>query len=200
MASAPARKTRSPSGRRMTADARRAEILDVALKAFARNGINGTSTETIAAAAGISQPYLFRLFATKKQLFLATVALGCRAIIETFANVSEGLSGAEALTAMGKSYAPLITDRDILLIQLQGYAASGDPEIRSFVSDRFAEIVRFVADRTGLGPDELREFFATGMLFNVIAALDLGAIDELFGGDPEAVEMFALFHRTGLEA
>ena len=40
--------------------------------AFARGGLHGTSTEEIAEAAGISQPYLFRLFGTKKRLFVAT--------------------------------------------------------------------------------------------------------------------------------
>jgi AcrR family transcriptional regulator len=165
----------------MTADERKHAVLAVALKAFARDGYGGTSTEAIAAAAGISQPYLFRLFGTKKQLFLETVALGCRAIVRTFDQASEGLEGEEALAAMGSAYAPLITDRDVLLIQLQGYASSGDPEVRAFTSDRFREIVEFVAARTGLGPQALREFFAMGMLCNVITALDLGSLDELWG-------------------
>lgn len=165
----------------MTADERKSAVLAVALKAFARDGYGGTSTEAIAEAAGISQPYLFRLFGTKKELFLATVALGCRAIIRTFELASEGHEGEAALEAMGIAYAPLISDRDLLLIQLQGYAASGDPEIRAFVSESFRGIVDYVARRTGLGPQPVREFFAMGMLCNVLSALDLGSIDELFG-------------------
>jgi AcrR family transcriptional regulator len=165
----------------MTADERKGAVLAAALKAFARDGYGGTSTEVVAESAGISQPYLFRLFGTKKQLFLETVALGCRAIIRTFDKASEGLEGEAALQAMGIAYAPLITDRDLLLIQLQGYAASGDPEIRASVSKNFREIVQFVAERTGLGPQPLREFFAMGMLCNVVSALDLGSLDELWG-------------------
>ncbi|MGA8297789.1 MAG: helix-turn-helix domain-containing protein [Acidimicrobiales bacterium] len=165
----------------MTADERKRAVLAFALTAFARDGYGGTSTDAIAQAAGISQPYLFRLFGTKKQLFLESVALGCRAVLHTFDEASKGLEGEAALEAMGLAYGPLIADSDRLLIQLQGYAASGDPEIRAFVSEQFREIVQFVAGRTGLGPQELREFFAMGMLCNVVSALDLVSLDELWG-------------------
>jgi AcrR family transcriptional regulator len=165
----------------MTADERRAAVLAVALKVFGRDGISGASTEEIAAAAGISQPYLFRLFGTKRELFLETVALGCAAIIRSFSEASEGLEGAEALEAMGRSYPALIANHDLLLIQLQSYAASGEPEIRAFTSAQFASIVHYVAGRTGLGPAAMRGFFATGMLCNVVAALDLGGLEELWG-------------------
>ena len=59
---------------RKTADERREEILDAAMEEFAEHGLDGTSTDTIAREAGISQPYLFRLFGTKKELYLASVA------------------------------------------------------------------------------------------------------------------------------
>jgi AcrR family transcriptional regulator len=177
----------------MTADERRAAVLAVALRVFARDGINGASTEEIAKAAGISQPYLFRLFGTKRELFLETVAQGCAAIIRSFRTASEGLEGAEALEAMGRSYPALIANQDILLIQLQGYAASGDPEIREFTSAQFASIVHYVAGRTGLGPAALREFFATGMLCNLVAALNLAGLEELWGDLRESPAMKA-FH------
>src|ERR671932_68935 len=56
---------------RKTADERRAEILEAARAEFADRGLDGASTDTIARRAGISQPYLFRLFGTKKELFVA---------------------------------------------------------------------------------------------------------------------------------
>ena len=59
--------------RRMSADERREAVLEVAIAEFAETGLQGTSTERIAAGAGISHPYLFRLFGTKKELFLACV-------------------------------------------------------------------------------------------------------------------------------
>jgi AcrR family transcriptional regulator len=178
----------------MTAEERKAAVLSVALKHFARDGFGGTSTEAIAETAGISQPYLFRLFGTKRQLFVETVALGCLAIIRTFERASEGLEGEAALGAMGNAYGELIADRDLLLIQLQGYAASGDPEIRASVSENFRRIVEFAAARTGLGPERLREFLAMGMLCNIVSALELGSLDALFGDwreQPEHAEFIA---------
>ncbi len=185
------------SGLRMTADERRAAVLAVALRIFARDGISGASTEEIATAAGISQPYLFRLFGTKRELFLETVALGCAAIIRSFKQASEGLEGAEALEAMGRSYPALIANHDLLLIQLQSYAASGEPEIRAFTAAQFAGIVHYVAHRTALGPAAMREFFATGMLCNLVAALGLVDLDELWGDlrdDPGAMDFHGPFY------
>ena len=51
---------------RKTADERRVEILEAARAEFALKGLYGASTDTIARRAGLSQPYLFRLFGTKK--------------------------------------------------------------------------------------------------------------------------------------
>ena len=58
---------------RLTADERRAAIIEAAVTAFAEGGLAGTSTEEVARIAGVSQPYLFRLFGTKRELFLAAV-------------------------------------------------------------------------------------------------------------------------------
>jgi hypothetical protein len=56
---------------RKTREVRRDEVLDAALEVFAELGLHHASTEDIARRAGISQPYVFRLFATKKELFSA---------------------------------------------------------------------------------------------------------------------------------
>ena len=58
---------------RRSAEDRREEIVGIAFRHFAEGGYHGTSTEAIAREAGISQPYLFRLFRTKRELFLACV-------------------------------------------------------------------------------------------------------------------------------
>ena len=61
------------AGHRLSADERRVEVVEAAVKAFASSGLHGTSTEEIARLAGVSQPYLFRLFGTKRDLFLAAL-------------------------------------------------------------------------------------------------------------------------------
>src|SRR5215210_8257171 len=119
---------------RMSAQERREAILEVAREQFAAAGFHGTSTETIAEEAGISQPYLFRLFGTKKELFVASVARCFRQTLETFQRAAEGKRGEEALEAMGRSYVELLLpDRTRLRAQMQAYAACDDPEICGIV-------------------------------------------------------------------
>src|ERR1700751_533696 len=89
---------------RLSAAERKDDVLDAALVEFAERGFEGTSTEDIARRAGISQPYLFRLFGTKKELFIATVG-GCfRETLELFQRAAEGKRGDEALDAIGHAY------------------------------------------------------------------------------------------------
>ena len=115
---------------RQTADERRTAVLAAAISEFARSGYAGTSTEAIARRAGISQPYLFRLFGTKKDLFVATYDLVGDRIIRELTSVSEGLEGEEALEAMGAAYVELMQDPELLQVQLHGFAAApGDPDI-----------------------------------------------------------------------
>jgi AcrR family transcriptional regulator len=116
---------------RSTAAERRDEVLDAAMIEFADHGFDGASTENIARRAGISQPYLFRLFGTKKELFKATVSRCFRETLEMFQRAAEGKRGEEALQAIGTAYlAQLESDRTWLRGQMQSYAASADPEIR----------------------------------------------------------------------
>src|SRR5690349_24775256 len=74
---------------RKSATERRDEILEAALVEFAARGLDGGSTETIAKAVGISQPYVFRLFGTKKQLFIATVERCLRGTLEMMHTASD---------------------------------------------------------------------------------------------------------------
>src|SRR4029079_4199635 len=97
---------------RKTAAERREAVLDAALVEFADRGLHGASTETIARADRISQPYVFRLLGTKKELFKATVARCLRETLEAFQRAAEGKRGEEALEAMGSEYVQnLISDR-----------------------------------------------------------------------------------------
>jgi AcrR family transcriptional regulator len=173
----------------MTADERRAAILDVAVGEFARGGLNGTSTEAIAARAGISQPYLFRLFGTKKDLFLACMGRCHERLRATFTAAAEADSSADPLKAMGLAYRRLLEDREYLLLQLQMYAACDDPHVRAAASAGYAELWQLVSRLSGAPEDGVRAFFATGMLLNVAAAMDLPQI----AGDPG----WALEHLRG---
>jgi AcrR family transcriptional regulator len=162
-----------PPTTRRTAEERRAAVLDAAQAEFAVTGYHGTSTEAIAERAGISQPYLFRLYRTKKELFLACIERGFGVTREVFELASEGLRGEESLEAMGKAYMELLADRKKLLVQMQAYAACDDADVSEAVRRGFGDIYSFVEARSGLDAQRLSEFFAMGMLINVIAAMDL---------------------------
>jgi AcrR family transcriptional regulator len=148
--------------RRKSAEERREEILAIAIEHFAAGGLRGTSTEVIAREAGISQAYLFRLFRTKQELFLACDARACEKVLETFRRAAAGAPPGEKLAAMGRAYTDeLLPERHAVLMMMQGFAAAGaDPEIRATVRQRFGELVMEVAELAGVEPGEVWAFFA----------------------------------------
>jgi AcrR family transcriptional regulator len=161
---------------RMHVDDRRRLLVDSAILEFALHGLDGTTTDAIARRAGISQPYVVRLFGTKKALFLAAVE-------RSFDQVAEGLRTAAAaappgrrLQAMGDAYE--LERREQLCFQLQSYAASGDDEIRAVVSRRYGELWREVASLSGDGPQAIKAFFAISMLLTVAATIGVPELAE----------------------
>lgn len=167
------------AGHRLSADERRVEVVEAAVKAFASSGLHGTSTEEIARIAGVSQPYLFRLFGTKRDLFLA-------ALERMFTRLEHEMNAAAdkplvdvpydyspVLASIGFRYGKLLEDQSLLRLQLHGFAACDDPEIRAFVSRRFSDLIALVSERSGVPGTDLRDFFAQGMLMNVAAAMQL---------------------------
>ncbi len=157
---------------RKTKDERREAVLDAAREVFAHHGLSGASTEEIAAKAGISQPYVFRLFGTKKELFKAVVARCFRETLETFQRAAEGLRGEEALRAMGTAYATrLLPNRLTLRIQMQAYAACDDPELRDLVRAGYGDLFAYVERVSGGDARATSLFFAQGMLLNVIVSM-----------------------------
>ena len=162
----------TPVATRMTAEERRADVLRVAVAEFARTGFQGTSTEAVARAAGISQPYLFKMFPTKKTLFLTLVEHGFSRVRQAFVDAVGDATGEQALERMGERYGELLRDRDELLLQLQAYAACDDPEIGEVTRREFGKLWRDVQSLSGMDDERLQAFFAMGMLMNVVAAMD----------------------------
>jgi AcrR family transcriptional regulator len=162
---------------RKSAEERREEILEVAVRHFAIGGLHGTSTEAIAREAGISQPYLFRLFRTKKELFVACVDRADARVRDAFRRAAAEAPEDERLKAMGQAYIDdLLPDRHAVLMQMQGYVASSDPDIQAHVRDCFERLVAEVTELSGAEPEAVWGFFAHGMLLNVTQSLDLAAI------------------------
>lgn len=163
---------------RQTAESRREAVLDAAVAEFATGGLAGTATDAIARRAGISQPYLFRLFPTKKALFLAAVSRTFGRVVADFEAAAGERSGQDALDAMGVAYKGLLGDRTFLLVQLHAYAACGDADVCAATRRGLRDLWYTVERLSGLPADEIVSFFAYGMLLNSVAAMDLQAVDE----------------------
>jgi AcrR family transcriptional regulator len=163
-----------------TAEDRREAVLHAAAQVFAQRGIHGTPTSAVAAKAGISHAYLFRLFPTKDALAIALVQRCHERILRTFAEAGARAkaAGGDVLEAMGEAYIELLQDRELLLLQLHSHAAAPSvPEIREATRDGFRRLVELVQRESGLADEDVRRFFAEGMLLNVLAAIGADEVD-----------------------
>jgi AcrR family transcriptional regulator len=169
----------------MSAEQRRAQLLDLAAEQFAEAGLHGASTEEIARRAGITQAYVYRIFGTKKALFLEVVDHAFDRLVEGMASAAapepagRGAAAARraALIAMGSFYDRALADRTGLLVQLQAFAACGDAEVRDRVRRHLARMWQVVSDRSGLPPVAVKSFLAFGMLLNTSAAVQADGVD-----------------------
>ena len=171
---------------RVPASERRDALIDAAVHEFAHRGLHGTPVDRIARRVGVAQPYVFSLFSSKKELFLAAVERGFQLTADTFTEAAAEYDpviakpDADVLKAMGNAYAQLLHSehRDYLMLQHHAYAACDDPEIRDVVRNGYGDLVAYVERVSDAPPEEITRFFATGMLLNVMAAMGLENGDE----------------------
>jgi AcrR family transcriptional regulator len=173
--------TKTEPRRRVPAAERRDALIEAAVHHFAHGGLQGTKVSAIAADVGVAQPYVFSLFPTKRDLFLAADERCFEKVATLFEKAGaefdkEGPQepDEDKLKALGKSYTGSIAENpDLLLLQLQAYAACGDDvEIQTFVRRQYAKLVEVCRRISGVDDDErLDSFFQTGMWCNVAAAL-----------------------------
>jgi AcrR family transcriptional regulator len=156
---------------------RREQVLRIAAEEFAEGGLHGASTERIARRAEITQAYVFRMFGTKKALFLEVVGAAFDRMTDGMREAAGDEQGLDALARMGAQYNDLLVDRTSLLLQLQGLAACGDDEVRDAVRGCFERMWATVAGGTGLEPVTVKSFLAFGMLLNSGAALQIADVD-----------------------
>lgn len=162
----------------MSAVDRREQLLGAASKAFARGGYAGTSTDTIARDAGVSQPYVVRSFGSKARLFQDVVTRAHTRLIETFSAELDRLDEGdltpeqdEYWSELGRAYAELVGDRDLLLVLMHSFVAGGEPKIGAQARSCMAEIYDLLRTRTQCTPDQARHFIAEGMLLNTLLAM-----------------------------
>jgi len=172
---------------RVPASERRDALVEAAVHEFAHGGLHGTPVDRIARKVGVAQPYVFSLFGSKKELFLAAVERNFRLVADTFTKAAAEFDPATAppdvtlKNAMGQAYVEMLgSDRDYLMLQLQAYAACDDDEIRERVRAAYAGLVAHVESLWhGASTEDIDEFFRYGMWLNVAAAL---GVEDLSAG------------------
>jgi AcrR family transcriptional regulator len=170
--------TEPPVRQRVPASERRDALIDAAMHEFAHGGLHGTPVDRIARRVGVAQPYVFSLFGSKRELFLAAVERNFRRTEAQFAEVAARFDpataqpGTDVLTQMGEAYVALLAhDRDQLMLQLQSYAACNDEVIRDHVRAWYAQLIRYVQELSGADQERIDNFFRYGMWLNVAAAM-----------------------------
>jgi AcrR family transcriptional regulator len=178
--------TPEPTRQRVPAAERRDALVTAAVQQFARGGLTGTPVERIAREVGVAQPYVFSLFPTKRDLFLAAVQRGFEHTAKLFERAAADYDAgrapvdvADRLAAMGRAYHEMLEnegDRAWLMIQHQAFAACNDDEVRARVRDLFADLILRAQLLSGADAQRIEEFFRYGMSLNVAAALGVDAL------------------------
>ncbi len=182
-----------PSRQRVPASERRDALVEAAIHEFAHGGLHGTPVDKIARRVGVAQPYVFSLFGSKRELFIAAVERCFERVIELMREAAEAYDPATVIPpewegkpgvmmAMAEVYVEsLQTDRDLLMLQLQAYAACDDETIRDHVRDAYARLINAVASMSQADAEQVDDFFRYGMSLNVAAAM--GVLDLSCGAD-----------------
>jgi AcrR family transcriptional regulator len=131
---------------RQPAEVRRDQLVQAALRVFARAGYRSTGTLDIAREAGVGEPTIYRYFADKKDLYLEVLRRSSDLILAGWKEVAAQESNPlRALTAIGNWYYRSVTQEpDPLWVRARAHAESQDEEIRAVVREGYAQCFQFV--------------------------------------------------------
>jgi TetR/AcrR family transcriptional regulator len=156
---------------RMAADERRVLVLDAATEVFGQHGYAGATTDRVAVAAGVSQPYVVRMFGTKEKLFLEVLRRDLDRLLTAFRAELTISSEHPLVERLGLAYVNLLGDRGLLLSLMHGFVLGSDPVIGEVARCGFLDVYRFLKTEAGFPPDKAAEFLAQGMLLNTLVGI-----------------------------
>ena len=184
------------TARRMSSEERREQIIRAAIAVFGARGYEGTTTDDVARTAGVSQPYVVRLFGSKESLFLAAMQASLDELMRVFRDaLADEASERPVSKRIGEAYVELLSVRGLHQTLSHAWLLGGHPVIGPAARRGFAEVWRFFRDEAGLDADEARMFLAEGMLINVMIGMRL--VDD-YGSDPSITELFRACFPTEL--
>jgi len=162
---------------RMKSEQRRELILAAAAAVFGERGYVGATTDAVARAAGVSQPYVVRMFGTKTALFRAVLERSLERLLGEFRDeIARVRGGAGDLhECIGRRYVGLLSDRGLLLSLMQAFMLGADPDIGPVARAGFLRVYRLLRDEAGFSPEEAAGFLSGGMMINTLVGLRMGA-------------------------
>jgi TetR/AcrR family transcriptional regulator len=158
---------------RMRAEDRRELVITAAMEVFGERGYVGATTDAVARAAGVSQPYVVRMFGTKEALFLAVLDRALHRLLDVFRGAIQAGPAApgELHQRIGTAYADLLADRGLLLSLMHAFVSGADPVIGHAARCGFLDVYRLLRQEAGFSADEARGFLAEGMLLNTLVGI-----------------------------
>jgi len=171
---------------RMAAGARRELVLAAAAGVFGERGYIGATTDAVAKAAAVSQPYVVRMFGSKAALFRAVLERSLDRLVAAFREEIAAEGPDDLHMRIGRRYIELLADRGLLLSLMQAFMLGADPEIGPTARAGFLRVYRLLRDEAGFTPEQATEFLSSGMMINTLVGLRMGAD---FDTDPEVREM-----------
>ena len=173
---------------RMKAEDRRELIIQAATAVFGDYGYYGTTTDQIARAAGVSQPYVVRMFGTKERLFIEVLERALAMLLTTFRAALAEPSEQPARVRMGLAYINLLSERGLLLSLMHSFVLGSDPVIGEVARGGFLQVYEFLRTEVGMTADEAGQFLAGGMLSNTMIGLRM---TDMYDQHPVARELLA---------
>lgn len=164
-----------------TAEVRRPIVAASAVREFARGGYYRTTVADVARAAKISPAYVFKLFPSKEQLFVVALEECFARIlvaVKEGADASADQSPTAVLDAMGNSYAELIGDRDLLILQVHAQSVAEIPEVAQALRSGLKAVTTLAKTRSGASDEAVQRFIAYGQLCHLIVTVGLEDVPE----------------------
>lgn len=119
----------APAPKRLPANKRRQQLLDLALQLFATNGYNATTMDDIAEAAGVTKPLLYQHFESKRALYLELVDTVATTLLTAIATATDGTSPRQQVEGGFGAYFHLVVTHADAFRLLFGSATPDDPEL-----------------------------------------------------------------------
>jgi AcrR family transcriptional regulator len=176
---------------RIPAAERREQILDAAARVFGERGYAGSTTDQVAQAAGISQPYVVRMFGSKEKLFNEVLERAAQQLDTLFREAlaeakRKGMTGKAYKEFLGLAYLDLVEKGGIVLPLMQAFLLGHDPVVGPSARAGFIRMYRVLRDEAGLGAEGATDFLSRGMLINTLLTTRMA---DLYESDDDAREL-----------